>query len=77
MTAHQGPSSLNNPPWPVDTQSVSLEQTSHHQTMSSAMTVTPARPLMHAYSGDDPMEIIDYRGESWNAGARSRKKLAG
>ena len=25
-TLHQGPSSLNNPPWPVDTQSISPEQ---------------------------------------------------
>ena len=56
-----------------------LRTTSHHQTMSPAMTVAPARPLLHAYSGEDPMEIIDYRGrklERWRALAEETGRLS-
>jgi hypothetical protein len=43
------------------------------------MTVPSARPLMHAYSGDDPMEIIDYHGrklERWRALAEETGRLS-
>jgi hypothetical protein len=43
------------------------------------MTVASARPLMHAYSGDDPMEIIDYHGrklERWRALAEETGRLS-
>ena len=43
------------------------------------MTVAPARPLMHAYSGEDPMEIIDYHGrklERWRALAEETGRLS-
>jgi hypothetical protein len=45
--------------------------------MSPAMTVAPAR--MHAYSGEDPMEIIDYHGrklERWRALAEETGRLS-
>jgi hypothetical protein len=56
-----------------------LRTTSHHQTTSPAMTVAPARPLIHAYSGDDPMEIVDYHGrklERWRALAEETGRLS-
>ena len=43
------------------------------------MTVAPARPLLHAYSGEDPMEIIDYHGrklERWRALAEETGRLS-
>ena len=43
------------------------------------MTVAPTRPLMHAYSGDDPMEIVDYHGrklERWRALAEETGRLS-
>ena len=56
-----------------------LRATSHHQKMSPAMTVAPPRPLLHAYSGEDPMEIIDYQGrklERWRALAEETGRLS-
>jgi hypothetical protein len=43
------------------------------------MTVAPARPLLHAYSNEDPMEIIDYHGrklERWRALAEETGRLS-
>jgi hypothetical protein len=43
------------------------------------MTVAPPRPLLHAYSGEDPMEIIDYHGrklERWRALAEETGRLS-
>jgi hypothetical protein len=43
------------------------------------MTVAPPRPLLHAYSGEHPMEIVDYHGrklERWRALAEETGRLS-
>ena len=43
------------------------------------MTIAPQHPHVHAYSGEDPMEIVDYHGkklERWRALAEETGRLS-